>query len=33
MINLDKSLLELTRVGEVSREDARQHSIDAQSFK
>ena len=33
MINLDKSLLELVRVGEVSQEDARQQSIDAQSFK
>lgn len=33
MMNLDKSLMELTRVGEVSTEDAMQQAINPQIFK
>ncbi|MBU1202881.1 Flp pilus assembly complex ATPase component TadA [Patescibacteria group bacterium] len=33
MINFDKSLLELVRVGEISPEDAKEQSADIQSFK
>ena len=33
MINLDKSLLELVRVGEISANDAMQQAINPQSFK